>query len=166
MGPLVHMNVIRAEAKHQYFTRIVKRTNNFMNILKTMALNHQNEFICNAFTYSDRIESSKKCCVDFVHIYGHLFEETMPFESIEFLHSLFINGYKYELTLEAEYFLLCRDTYEQVAFDEFLHALQLCRIEEEGPLMIAVETIKNQRPLQAVYEQQQLYIVADHLDIE
>lgn len=40
-GPLLHLWTMRFEAKHRFFKRVVHDTQNFKNILKTMAVKHQ-----------------------------------------------------------------------------------------------------------------------------
>lgn len=40
-GPLLHLWTMRFEAKHRFFKRVVHDTQNFKNILKTMAVRHQ-----------------------------------------------------------------------------------------------------------------------------
>lgn len=45
MGPLIHMWMMRMESKHKSFTDMVKRTNNYKNLPKTLALQHQ-ESVC------------------------------------------------------------------------------------------------------------------------
>lgn len=46
MGPLIHMWMMRMESKHKVFTDMVKITNNFVNITKTLAHCHQQR-LCN-----------------------------------------------------------------------------------------------------------------------
>ena len=40
-GPLVHVWTMRFEAKHRFFKRVVHDTQNFKNVLKTLAIRHQ-----------------------------------------------------------------------------------------------------------------------------
>lgn len=59
MGPLVHSWMMRMEAKHKVFTDMVRQTNNFRNLPKTLAHRHQ-EYICNRTdSYSNQVKQSK-----------------------------------------------------------------------------------------------------------
>lgn len=40
-GPLVHLWTMRFEGKHRFFKRVVHNTQNFKNVLKTLATRHQ-----------------------------------------------------------------------------------------------------------------------------
>lgn len=41
LGPLIHLWSLRFESKHSYFKRSVRRAQNFKNVCKTLAHNHQ-----------------------------------------------------------------------------------------------------------------------------
>lgn len=43
MGPIALMSMIRLEAKHKFFKVAAKRTNNFINISKSLAISHQED---------------------------------------------------------------------------------------------------------------------------
>lgn len=47
MGPIIKLQMMRGDAKHQTFTRYSKRTNNFVNICKTLTEKHQKEVVSN-----------------------------------------------------------------------------------------------------------------------
>lgn len=40
MGPIAHMSMMRFESKHKFFKDRIRRSNNFININKSLALNH------------------------------------------------------------------------------------------------------------------------------
>lgn len=54
--------MMRGDGKHQTFTRYAKRTNNFINISKTLSEKHQQEMvsILNMNSFSDRVQTNKK----------------------------------------------------------------------------------------------------------
>lgn len=62
MGSLIRLNMMRGDGKHQTFTRYAKRTNNYINICKTLAEKHQLEMTSNLNmnTFTDKINASKK----------------------------------------------------------------------------------------------------------
>lgn len=61
MGPLIKIQMMRGDGKHQKFTRYAKRTNNFINICKTLSEKHQQEVVSHLRmnTFSDVIKTSK-----------------------------------------------------------------------------------------------------------
>lgn len=60
MGPVRYSSMMRYEAKHKFFTDVAKKTNNFINITKTLAEVHQSYICTRTNSFEDRIESSKK----------------------------------------------------------------------------------------------------------
>ncbi|CAN7939803.1 unnamed protein product [Ixodes hexagonus] len=40
-GPLSHLSILRFESKHSYFKRIIRSTQNFKNIIYSMATKHE-----------------------------------------------------------------------------------------------------------------------------
>lgn len=63
MGPLVHMQMMRGDAKHQPMVQYAKRSKNYTNICSTLAEKHQ-EILASKWnrntTYVDNIQISKK----------------------------------------------------------------------------------------------------------
>lgn len=60
MGPLRLTMMMKYELKHKFFTNVARKTNNFVNIAKTMAEAHQ-AYICTQFeSMKDHIEPSNK----------------------------------------------------------------------------------------------------------
>lgn len=60
MGPVIHMSMMRFENKHRYFKDHVKKSNNFMNINKSLALKHQQLMCKLENTYKDEISTGAK----------------------------------------------------------------------------------------------------------
>lgn len=62
MGTVVQLQVMRGDAKHQTFTRYAKRTNNFINICKSLAEKHQIAMasILRSTIFEDKITVGKK----------------------------------------------------------------------------------------------------------
>lgn len=94
MGPLKLMWMMRFESKHKYFTSIAKKTNNFTNLTKTLAENHQSYICWKNNSYKDDIEISKKytpfnTCKDFA-LFQPILERNSPvdissFNTVKFL---------------------------------------------------------------------------------
>lgn len=59
IGPLINYWMMRFESKHLFFTTAAKRTNNFVNIAKTLAFKHQEALSYKTFA-TDQIEFSKR----------------------------------------------------------------------------------------------------------
>lgn len=62
MGSVVRLQVMRGDAKHQTFTRYAKRTNNFINICKSLAEKHQIAIasVLRSNKFDDKITVGKK----------------------------------------------------------------------------------------------------------
>lgn len=60
MGPVIHMWMMRFESKHKYFTDLAKKTNNFINLTKSLSIRHQAMISASQFICTDKVEKSKK----------------------------------------------------------------------------------------------------------
>lgn len=60
MGPLKPMSMIRFESKHKTFKTFIKKSNNFVNINKSMAIKHQQMMSKFENTYENQISCGKK----------------------------------------------------------------------------------------------------------
>lgn len=103
MGPPIHTTMMRMEAKHKVFTDMARKTQNFMNITKTLANRHQ-DYICNVKpSHYDEIKIPKKEIRNFQDSDEYLSVidclpndcnlRTDHFKELKFLE---INGYRYE----------------------------------------------------------------------
>lgn len=77
MGPPIHTTMMRIEAKHKIFTDLARKTQNFMNITKTLANRHQEHTCQSKFNFSDQIEIPKICyflkdCDEYTSLIGIL----------------------------------------------------------------------------------------------
>lgn len=75
MGPVIHMSMMRFENKHRFFKDHVKRSNNFMNINKSLALKHQQTMSKQENSYIDEITTGKKrnLCDTFINDHELIF---------------------------------------------------------------------------------------------
>lgn len=62
MGPPRLMWMMDYERKHKYFTDTAKKTNNNINIAKTLAHNHQSYICSQKYCLSDDIKCSQSIC--------------------------------------------------------------------------------------------------------
>lgn len=58
-GPPLNMWSMRYEGKHRFFTDLAQKTNNFINIYKTMAIRHQTFLLKMESPYTDHVETQK-----------------------------------------------------------------------------------------------------------
>ncbi|CAG9763786.1 unnamed protein product [Ceutorhynchus assimilis] len=69
-GPLRHLWTLRFESKHRYFKNIIKHSQNFINILKTMAEKHQYMQALNYGSNTDLLYSNSAYCDKDVEVYN------------------------------------------------------------------------------------------------
>lgn len=96
MGPVIHTSTMRFEGKHKTFTDFAKKTNNFINITKTLTEKHQQNQLAVGFTYEDSIVASKKQKpvrgVQSIEIFKSVDDELNETRELNFLH---FNNYTY-----------------------------------------------------------------------
>lgn len=59
MGPVIFMWTMRMEAKHHFFKQLIHKKKNFVNVLRTMSVKHQEMQCTQSKTYGDTIEHGK-----------------------------------------------------------------------------------------------------------
>lgn len=91
MGPVIHGWMMRYEAKHKTFTTQARNTNNFINITKSLAYQHQ-EFAAEMNLFGNKIEPAKKKIKFTKHVDSDIYAEIFHDRDInslcviEFLH--------------------------------------------------------------------------------
>lgn len=77
-GPLIHMNMIHYERKHEVFKDFANATHNFKNINKTLSTKHQISMCAKGFTYVDDIRNGviSRLDDDFVVKYGGILKDS------------------------------------------------------------------------------------------
>lgn len=102
MGPVLFLMMMRFDAKHKVLTDYARKTNNFVNIAKTLVERHQ-AVSFQEFGYADKIEKSKKCksiknCDNYEN-----FREYLPAyldnDETKFVSFVTVNGYDYRPNL-------------------------------------------------------------------
>lgn len=148
MGPLKHLWTMRFESKHKFFTDAAKRTNNLVNINKTLAFKHQKQICLKKYSIQDNIEESKKRLSFRNHHQFRKYEsflssldENIDFDRLFVLPFLKINNYLYKeglvliqnflvydillvLKSQKDYYFLC-ELYETKMFDCSLNSIQI-----------------------------------------
>lgn len=151
MGPLIHLSMLRWEAKHQQLKKSLAGNMNFRNINKTIINKHQKAESIAHNRYKDDIETgSKKRVVD----HSIFFEQNVMDIGIEIFETNFlrINNteftpkllFIYEsalfqvrriFTQEQKYYLLGQK-FEVVGFDSFLNCLEIECNDTEAPIFV------------------------------
>lgn len=147
MGPLKPMWMMRFESKHTFLTDVAKRTNNYVNITKTMAETHQSYICTKKKSYNDVFEySKKKYSVSksknfetYSYFLNNLSElkisETVAFDFLKFNGNMFRKGLMvisnqvifeiiYISCFENKYFLFCL-AIEYLDNDNSLNAVKI-----------------------------------------
>lgn len=95
-GPVISTWTMRSEAKHRVFTSLADKTNNFIDIAKTLAYRHQEAMVNQEFSYVDFIDKSKKM-KRFIDLNGYdlIPVENMDLGSIMVLDFFYFNSFEY-----------------------------------------------------------------------
>lgn len=189
MGPLKLMWMMKFESKHKYFTSIAKKTNNFINLTKTLAENHQSYICWKQSSYNDEIEMSKKFklfteCADFSLFQSILEKNNLSdLDNSKSLKFLKVNGITYRkgimlinenslfeivfvLNKNDEYFLIGH-RYKVIRFVEYLNSFEIEKLPfgPENIQIIEVLRITNHEVLEKKIALRSIYIIADTLEI-
>lgn len=191
MGPIIKLQVMRGDTKHQTFTRYAKRTNNFINICKTLAYKHQTEIASTlrSNTFDDKIKAGKKIVyftvknsqlkVEFeshLHLFSERFEELnnviikeyLIVNSCYFKKGLFVvfsdHMHKIESVLEykGSFVLLCTK-FIAVKFHKFKNCIELKTSSEIS--LINFSQLQCHKSYEAKFLNGKTQIIADTLDI-
>lgn len=192
MGSIKKLQTIRGEAKHQTFTRYGKRTNNFMNICKTLAHKHQQQIVCNLRenTYSDRKTTSKKNRVlvkypfliknfdEYAQLFSNFFgnlndvmiTDYLVMNSFYFKKGLFVLFSNQFCQIEAilfrdQTFVFFCSPYRTVRFQEFSNSIQITKSTDRCILLIFSD-IESKKSYEGKISNGKTYIIVDELDLQ
>lgn len=182
VGPLVHMSTMRYEMQHKTFTTYARRSNNFINITKSLAANFQKSILLKSpYQYEasyGKLREQKK----FIEYYQSILQDTFGnFEPIFVTKWLKVNSVYYksgillkdndnslyqidEIIFHDDFCFLCRK-FEFVKFDPFLYSAE---IQEVIPIKYHIVNQKNLLVRKSFVKIQlgtKFYIIADCLDI-
>lgn len=75
MGPVIHMSMMRFENKHKYFKDHVNKSNNYININKSLASKHQQLMCKQENSYKNEITTGahKNVCDTFINDHSDVF---------------------------------------------------------------------------------------------
>lgn len=187
MGPIKRMSMMRYEAKHKVLTTIAKKTNNFVNIAKTLAervqtIDHRsrdfNDVVSKSksFKFSDSENFMKFNAVmlhfDFELNELDVLDKFLIFNGFEYRRGLMIveNFKVFEIQeiflYKNNYFLLCQ-TQNVIQFEEFFNSIEIqsTAFELENMKIFEVSALKNGESFDKVRANKKNYIIAENLNV-
>lgn len=146
VGPLVHMSTMRFEMQHKSFTNYARRSNNYINVTKSLAMNHQKAVLLNE-PYQTKISHAKlrgiqNCSIE---CYNNILTDSRAFETHENISvtkwlKINNNYYRKGLMLKGNnssfyeivevlfqsgiFYFECQE-YELMEFDSFLYSREI-----------------------------------------
>lgn len=192
MGPIVKLQTIRGEAKHQTFTRYGKRTNNFMNICKSLSEKHQQHMASymSANLYSDQTTTNKKnvklsvntnLIVDFeeyTQLFSDFFENMneifikhhLIVNSFYFKKGIFVifsdNFYQIEAILShKQSFIFFCSHWRVVRFHKFANSIEI-RKSTNPHILLEFNKIEIKKSYEGKVLNGKTHIIADNLDLK
>lgn len=192
MGSIVKLQMIRGEAKHQTFTRYAKRTNNFMNICKSLSEKHQQHMASNlcAKTYDDQITTGKLSRTlaahssiisnfeEYAPLFSVFFEQVneviikdyLIVNSFYFRKGLFVlfsdQIYQIEAILtDSQSFIFFCSHYRVVRFHIFSNSIEI-RKSTKPYVLLKFSEIEKKRSYEGKVLNGKIHIIADELDLK
>lgn len=177
---------MRIEVKHKVFTDLARKTQNFINITKTLANRHQESICQSKFSYSDQIEIPKisnflKDCDEYASLIGILSNDNSlnVNNSLKTLKFLKINGYRYERGLivlkddkifEIEHVLSSEDEFCFICIwrnflniNKNLHSIEI-EAKSDTREIIRFNELQTKKPFEKIYVNGGIHIPALNLD--
>lgn len=189
MGPLRLMWMMRYESKHKFFTDAVKKTNNFINITKTLAEIHQAYISTKLHSYNDEIDSAAKkypLSKDTNYsIYRSILDQITQFDinASSALQFLKYNGNVYRrgimvtfqnkiseiiyvLHCNSEYFLVCH-IHDVIQFEESLNSFEIKKSDNvfECFQVFNVKQLEINACFEKKFAQNSIFIFAESLEL-
>lgn len=183
-GPVIHAWMMRYESKHKFSTEISKRSNNFINLSKTLVTRHQMYLYASLKSYEIEMTPSKTLydvtkSINYNTYSHHLLKfivdgnllafDFLMYESIQFRPGLFvINGENvfeiiHILQNNSDFFLLCA-CYSIVEFNSSFNSIEIKLIQNLHEV-IDLKTIKNKKTHDKKTVNNKFYIIADTLEV-
>lgn len=185
MGPVVHMSMMRFEAKHKYFKNCVKRSCNYVNINKTLALKHQKLMCEQDNGYKDEpVTGAKK---GFSEVFFELHSEIFASKNIDandicevgWLQS---NGKRFKAGLfiltgsvvaeiikivdvKNNFHFFCVE-YDKMGFDTYSNSYEIKQSLPIRNILVNFTELLHKISFERKRCDEKLYIIADTLDIK
>lgn len=188
-GPLRFASMMKYELKHKFFTDVARKTNNFVNIAKTMAEAHQ-AYICTQFeSMKDIIEPSSRkyllskdvnfesyrSCIqsiqeiDIQQCFALLF---LKYNGRMFRKGLFIFHEKiyykivHVIQSSENYYLACLK-YKFIGFDHSLNSIEIHESDNssENYFVINIQHLTISDTFEQKKANNSIFIIAEHLEL-
>lgn len=184
-GPPIYTSTIRFEAKHQELKAIVKKTNNFVNLNKTIAVKHQLAMSIRNDRYCDEFEPSKvensfqnseeyekfKSSINITLNGNEMLIKSLKVNNLIFKPGLLIlyESAFFEISQilhcsNDDYLFLCENSFDAQKRDLFSNSL----IIEEIPhcnQVLNLRQLENKIPYQKIFVDGKLHVFCDTLKI-
>lgn len=188
-GPIKPISMLRFESKHKYFTDITRRTQNFIDITKTMADTHQLDMIVNGYVpvecQSSKLGTKKLVsCLEFetsrqtiTSYFGCDLDSVkkiafFQFNTMRYSKGLLINYDNAFFEIKSvfyhsnrnQYYLLCHK-YTVEKFDYSLNSVVIKKGESNQEYIIDFIHLNNKNSYDKIIFNESLHIIADSLDV-
>lgn len=189
MGPPRLMWMMKYDSKHKFFTQQARKTNNFINITKSLAESHQ-PYICRQkFHFDDEFEFSKKCsalseCNDYI-IYRECLEQMQEIDTelVVAMHFLIVNGKRFNkglmivhennvheiifvLKSDSNVFLICQ-AYSVIKFEHLLNSFQIekSNVNSENVLALNIRCLNMMDSFERKIFKNSFFLIAENTEV-
>lgn len=192
MGPLIDLQMMRGDAKHQPLTQYAKRTRNYINICKSLSEKHQEVLAAKwtKCTYVDQIEMSKKffkvlekkdTLINVLKDYSHLIFNNFKkdINCVILINFVIINTFTYRkdffivfsdeiyqinaVLKHNDSFVFLVTKFNAVKFYKFANCFQIQKSDETT--LIKFDSLVCKRTYEAKMLNNDIQIIADNLDM-
>lgn len=185
MGPVIMFWAFRMEAKHQFFKRNVYKTNNFVNIKKSLALKHQELVSMSNFVLNDEVTFGKQfsfiecdafeSCFDKLKTKGfadYAIRNARVSKSLRvndrqyrpgslLLSDKIFHEIKYIICIENISLFFCERSYKILGYDSYFNSLKIESIEND--VILNFEELENNKSYEKINVDGSFYVIADNL---
>lgn len=180
MGPLILLNVIRFEAKHQMFKQFVKKSQNFKDINHSIAIKHQKWMCQRTKSYKSEIDIKFGKKYSTIEVPTEVSDsQTSPIWQVKWLKK---DNYTYKsgsvvlyennlqevkrlFVSDSECFLYC-STYKFVEKCHFSNSFKIKKNIPEKMIAIKLSSLRNYKLYKKVYLSGECYVIAEDLDVQ
>lgn len=188
MGPIKAMSMLRFEGKHKVIKAYAEKTQNFMNLTKTIAERHQQHICMTENIFTNKIDYGKRLKpikVKFFDEHKDLFEannishdenlllETtwLSYNSFNYKQGLFIYAenslfeIKKTLIYSSEPYLFCNQV-EFIKFDSFLNSIEVKSCVPANFKVFKFTSLKSKFVYESKKLNSKVYIILETLDLK
>lgn len=187
IGPLINYWAMRFESKHRFFKSAAQRTNNFVNITKTLTNKHQEatshrKFATDIVQFSKKTTEFNKCnherdysdqIAHFLNLDGLKVLRFAKYNSFDYSKGIMIisNGNLFEidevLTKDNKLFFFCCP-YNVKQFDSFYNSVEIERKSDKISDFVVIEhrNLKNPKSYERKLSENKFFLICDTLQLK